>query len=345
MSAHSQTVIGLDFGSHFIKGVELRENQGHFSLLSLGQIATPPKGLFSDLPIDEQVMIDTVIRLIKEMKVSTKLVNTALPESQVFTRVIEVPRVSDKELSSALQWEAEQYIPLPLEEVNLDYAVINENMTDREKMEILLVAAPLKLIEKYTRILESAGLNPASLETEIIAAARALSPVMAKDAPTLLMNIGSSMTDIAVVNNSLINFTRTLSIGGEMIIKSISQELGFSMVQSEEYIKAYGIEKDKLEGKIFAAAKTVVDSLIEEVKKTISYYKEKHNDKEIKSLVLSGGVAKMPGLVFYIASEVGLETQIGNPIMSISKDEKIFGKLGAEVVSYSVACGLALKEI
>lgn len=341
----AQQVIGLDLGYNSIKAVELVKNGQTVQLESIGSIPTPPRGLLSDTPLDEQGMVDVISRLLHDMKVTTKLVNTSLPESQVFTRVIDVPKLSEKELASSIQWEAEQYIPLPIDQVNLDYAILGgDNGKDKDKMKVLLVAAPIKIIEKYTRILENAGLTLASIETEAIALSRILPAGIPEKSSLLLLNLGATSTDICIVRNKLLNFVRTIPTGGESLTRAISEELGFSSGQAEEYKRTYGLEKDKLEGKVFASIQPVFVTIIDEIKKIIAFYKERYPTEELSTIILSGGTAKLPGAISYLASETGINSQIGNPFENIVLQPNTKASVESTSSLFTVATGLALKD-
>ena len=160
------SIIGLDIGSHSIKLVEIERRKDEAILLATGSIPTPPKVLLSANPEDIESIAMVIKKLWNETGAHTKNVNIALPESQVFTRVIEVPQLSDRELTSAIKWEAEQYIPMPLDQVTVDFTILRDSReTGTNKMEVLLVASPKTLVEKYVTILEYADLIPVAVET------------------------------------------------------------------------------------------------------------------------------------------------------------------------------------
>ena len=148
---------GLDIGSHKIKAVKLARKGKEFRLVALGSGPATVKGLFSEAESDLTVLAQAIKKLHQETKIATKNVAAALPQDQVFTRVISLPKLSEKELDSALKWEAEQYVPLPLEEVTLAHQIVSEAKGDKkEKIELLLVAAPNHLVDKMTKVLKTA---------------------------------------------------------------------------------------------------------------------------------------------------------------------------------------------
>jgi len=342
---------GLDIGTYSIKLVELDRSKNGQKLSAIGQLTPPPNLIYSDSEIDKQTLADHIKKLVKESGVHTKNVVAAFPESLTFTRVIEMPKISDQELSSAIEWSAEQYIPMPLSEVKLSWMVLG---TEEDKAKqgakiarVLLVAAPNSLVERYMSILNAADLEPYAFETEVIAISRSLFPVDQAAPTTLIVSIGASTTDLSIVDAQNIQFTRSIGTGGNALTRAISQELGFEQGQSEEYKRSYGLMEDQLEGKIMNILKPVVDVIISEVERAILSYQTKHVSNPVKRIVLSGGSAQLPGLVVYMASSLGIEVQVGDPWQNIEIPEKLhFAPQDLQnQVSYTVALGLAKRDV
>lgn len=340
-----KSLLGLDIGTHSIKLIEMGVSGSNHTLLAAGSIPTPPKALSSTLEADHRAVAAAITQLIKETGAKSDSVALALPESQVFTRVIEVPALSPRELSSAISWEAEQYIPLPLDQVNLDYSILREaKETGTGKMDVLLVAAPKNLLEKYLTIIEMAELVTAAAETEIIATARALSRSVANvKNGALLVSLGAQTTDLAILRNGVLAFTRSISAGGEALSRALVSGLDFNTSQAEEFKRTYGLEQDKLQGKIVAAVKPIMDTIIGEIKRALAFYTEKHKDERVETILLSGGTAKLPGMVVYIAQNVGIEAQLANPWVGVTRDPR-FKILDGEGPTFTVAAGLALRD-
>lgn len=339
----SNLPIGLDIGSHTIKLVQLVGGKDQkFELKALGTIPAPQKGLSSDSQADLEMMAIAIKKLVLDARVSVKEVNASLPESQIFSRVIEMPGLTEAELGSAIKWEAEQYIPMPLSEVKMDYAVLPKSQKDQRKTEVLLVAAPLTLIEKYKKVLEMAGLTPVSLEPEIMALSRSL--VDNLSLPTLIINLGAKTTDLAIIRKGFLTFTRSISSGGETLAKAVASDMGLEISQAEEYKRTYGLEEDKLEGKILTSVKPILDAMIDEARRSIIFYKENYPEDHLQVVNLCGGTAKLPGLGTYLAENLALEVQIGNPWLKITANPKFFPNINEEGPLFAVACGLAMKS-
>jgi len=333
---------GLDIGSHNIKAVQLKKTQGKYLLVALGSAPSTSKGLLSEAESDLVTLSEIIKKLHQEIKIKTKNVVTALPQDQVFTRVITTPPLSEEELESALKWEAEQYVPFPIEEVSLTYEVLGKIKEDKEeKMEVLLAAAHNNLIEKTLKVLKIAGLNPVSLEMEIMAVSRSLVP---PDSPSVLViDLGAKATDLAVVENNKLVLVYSIPTAGEALTRALSMELELDPSQAEAYKKAYGLDVEKLEGRVSNAIKPILEIIIKEIEKTIQFYGTK--GKNIQRIVLSGGGAGLPELGTILTKKLNLEVQTGNPFSQIIKDSLLVKIPPTDLSLYAVSVGLAMKEI
>lgn len=339
--------VGLDIGYSSIKLVELAIDKQSSKLISLGTIASPQPGLLSDADTDLEAVANAIKKLLIATKIDQKEVAAALPESKVFTRVIDdLPYLSDNELSSAIRYASEEFIPMPINDVNLNWQVLFRSFgKDKDaKTVVLVVASPKNAVTKYVKVLTMVGIRPKALETEIIAVTRSLVGNNPFSPSTLIVQLGATTTDFAAVSKGLIWLTRSISTGGMALTRSLSQHFNFELTQAEEYKKVYGVLEDQLEGKVLEALKPVIEIIAGEAKRLIQAFETKYPQNPIKRVVLSGGGAKMPGLVIYFANSLGLEVQEADPWYSITKDKALASKLLSDASSYSVAVGLALRE-
>lgn len=343
----SKVTVGLDIGYSSIKIVSLAKNKDQFKLVSLGSIPAVQPGIISDADTDLENLGSAIKKLFQAAKISQKDVVAAIPESRVFTRVIDdLPYLDDNELSSAIRYAAEEFIPMPLVDVNLNWQVLVRSAAKDKnaKTVVLVIASPKHTVAKYIKILELAGLHATALETETIAVTRSLVGNNPFSPSTLIMQLGTTTTDFAAVSKGLIWLTRSISTGGMALTRAIAQNFNFEINQAEQYKRIYGLMEDQLGGKVFAALKPIIDIIAGEGKRVIQAFETKYPSNAIKRVVLSGGGAKMPGLVIYLANILGLEVQEADPWYSIIKDKNAATKLAQDASSYSVAVGLALRE-
>ncbi|MEK7605956.1 MAG: type IV pilus assembly protein PilM [Patescibacteria group bacterium] len=336
---------GLDIGATSMKLVWLQKAKTGFVLKSSLMTVTPAKGMFSESPFDQQAMAQAIQRLVVDAKVTTKNINVALPENQVFTKVIEMPDLSDKELSSAIYWEAEQHIPAPLNTMAIDYKVVRRNINNEvsPKMQVLLVGAPTVLVHRYQQILEMTGLSIAAVETEVISIVRSLVPANST-AVILIITIGALSTSLAIVQGGTIIFTYSIPLGGAAMDRAIASNFGFTPQQAEEYKKTYGINDQSLGGKISLTLQPILMSILTEVKKAIAYYVDKYkNDAPISQILLTGGSSLLPGIDLFFVKNAGIETLIGNPWKTFSITG-VTPDLMDQGPRFAVAIGLAMRS-
>lgn len=335
---------GLDIGTSSIKIVWLNREKGGFEYNTSYFAPAPPAGIQSESPLDQQELAQVLNKYVNEARVTTNSVNIALPEGQVFTKVIDMPVLAEKELANAIYWEAEQYIPAQLDTMTLDWSVLRrQGEAQAEKMRVLLVAAPTQLIKRYRSILELAGLSLASVETEIISVVRSVA--QGRNSPTsLLMHMGSLSTSVAIVQNGSLIFNYTIPLGGIAMTRGIASDFGFSPTQAEEYKKVYGLSDKNFGGKVGKAIEPILTEITLEIKKAMAFYSEKYkNESPISQILLTGGAAALPGIDVYFVRNIGVETVIANP-WKILNVQKVPENILAQGLEYAVAVGLALKE-
>ncbi len=334
---------GLDIGFSSIKAVVLSHSGKQPELVSLGSIAAPQPGIVSDADIDLEVEAKAIKNLMTQIKAPMNKVVVALPESKIFTRVIsDFPFLSDQELSAAIKYSAEEFVPLPIDQVNLTWVIINRNK-QQNKTEVLVVASPKNLVNKYLKVFEMAQIKPLALETEIIAATRALVGANSFSPTTLIVQLGATTTDFAIVSHGVILLTRSIVTGGVAMTRAIAQYLNFELIQAEEYKKVYGMLEDQLEGKIFQILKPIVDVIVSEGRRVVQSFQTKNPNNPVKRVVLTGGGAKLPGIVIYFANSLNLEVQEADPWFAVQKPANLAQKLTAEGPMYTVSIGLALR--
>lgn len=336
---------GLDIGATSLKLVWLDGRIGAFALKAALIEPAPPKGMLSESPIDEEEMAQSIAKIAKDAGMPSKLVNLALPENQVYTKVLEMPVLSDRELASAIYWEAEQYIPVPLANITLVWNVLKrpEHPTPADKMQVLMVGAPTMLVNKYQKIVGMAGLEINSMETEILATIRSL--VLDENFPTsLVVNIGAISTSFAIIRNGVMVFTYSMSIGGVAINRAIATDFGLTQQQAEEYKRVYGVSGKTLGGKIGKATEPILNSILAEIKKSIAFYSQKYkDDAPIRQILLSGGTAKLPGIEIFFANNSGIETAIANPWKALSS-QQVPKEILDNASDYTIAVGLAMRD-
>ncbi len=335
--------VGLDIGSKTIKIVELAHEGPNWKLGAAGVIGyrgKTPEHIKNEKEF--AVLAEAIKKLHKEAKISSKQVAINLPETQVFTRTVKFPLLTDSEIASAIKWEAEQYIPIPISEAVIQHQVLErkEDVSPPQAL-VLLVATPKTLVEKYLKVVKLAGLSVIAIETDLMALVRALAP----DKQTvLLVDFGARSTNIAIAKNGLLSFSRSVSTAGDAFTRAVAQVLGVEQHQAEEYKKAYGLSGSQLEGKIKEALDPVFQLVANEMRKAIHFYQTAEKGEMPKLAILAGGTSGMPEAVSAITRILGLETLVGDPFSKVSVDPEAAKSLAAYAPLYAVAVGLAMRE-
>ena len=341
-------IVGLNFGRSTFRAVELDKRKEGLIISNIGTYENPKVNFLSDKREDMDLIAEHIAEFFKEMGFGTSHVVMGLDESQVFMRVMKVPAMSDKELRSAVRYEAEQYIPLPLDQINLSYQRLDPDLTEKDKINVQVVAAKKDVLERYVAIAKKAKLVPYAIEPETLALGRVLGD--SADAPlgTIVMDLGFSGSIIVVTYGGAVRFTRSIPVGGDIITKAIQQELNLDVQQAEEYKKVYGMDPMQAEGKIFNVIRPIMDNLILEIKRATVFFTKHNSSANIKRLILTGGTALMPELLTYVAKNVDFEVQLANPLANFQFSQKLEPRrkdLSQDGPMYSTAVGLALREV
>lgn len=335
------SLIGLDIGRSFIKVVQVKKSGSKLSLESCATVVTPSGGIQSDSPFELKRVSEAIRNCVKAAKSQDDSCAVSLVESQVVTRLIDMPNLTDKELSSAINWEADQYIPLPIRDVNLQYQIISRpDANTSDKMQVLLIAAPKRMVEKYLRVVKDAGLNARALETESSALSRAL--IKVDDPPSIIISFGAVSTELILVKDGHVVFTRSLATGGVNLTRSIMAEFNMAEAQAEEYKHAYGILEDKLGGKVSNILKPILELVVGEVIKATEFSRSHLANHTIARIIMCGGGAYLPGFTEYLTQRTSLEVLLADPWSNFEKEGLIM-RLPGQGSFYSVATGLALR--
>lgn len=336
-------MVGLDIGTKTIKIVEIKKEANGYSLTGSGIVG------FTGNPVEKTVddkelsaLAQIVKRLHNETGVQSRDIVLSIPEQVAFTRTVAFPLLTDAEISSAVKWELEQYIPIPAQEAISQHVILERNdKSTPPQVTVLLVAAPRTIVEKYTKLVSLAGLNPIAVETELIALTRSLAP---PDKTVLIMDIGANSTDIAIAKNTMLCFSRSIPIAGEAFTRAVSQGLGITGQQAEEYKKTYGMTEAQLEGKVKTTLDPVIRLVVDEVKKAINFYETEQKSEPPSLVIVSGGSSGMPQLITSLSDMLGMEVSMASPFSKISLDPETANKLAPYSPLYSVAVGLGLRE-
>lgn len=337
--------VGVDIGTASVKVVELAKTKTGSRLLTYGLIElanqVDKNGSHNDTNVARSIQ-----SILSEAGVHGRQGVSSLPGFSVFTSLIELPKMTEKEVSEAIKYEAKRYVPISLENMVLDWKVVRqEEVTTKEglgtsKMDVLLTAAPKSLVNRYVKIFKESGLKLVGLETEAFALTRSL--IGNDKSPTLILDIGGSATDIFVIVGGFPILTRTIETGGRAITASISQRLRVSLDRAEQFKRDFGSKSEQQN--VPEVMRQSMQAIVEEVKNVLKLYYGK-NEEKIEKIVLSGGDAQMKWLPKFIEDEVEIKTFVGNPWARISYPQALAPVLESIGPHFAVAVGLAMREL
>lgn len=341
-----EPLIGVDLGYESLKVVQVNHASSPTTFMSANFLATKPHSLMKNLKEDKIVLTQTIRKALDEArprKITTRLAVSGLPESRVFTKVIEMPAMTEEELAEAVPYEAGRHIPLPPDETYLDWALLGTG--NSKTLDVLVIGAPKLLVEIYTEIFQNAGLELIALETKPIAAGRALTAPTDDTKPIVILDIGAEATGVSVFDQGNIKFTYTTPHGGNTLTKAISHHYRLNLANAEKLKREHGIDPQSKEGnRILKATEPILKDIIEEIVNAINFYQNRNpNHTKIEQIKITGGGAKTKGLVSYIMDATGISADIGNPLINLnSSSVKKFPQ--EELPRYTTAIGLALRD-
>lgn len=305
--------LALDIGSYTIKAISGKPGPKPTVTRVAETFNTSNISVPNDDAQVEQLaqLLDTFI---KDEKLPVNDVRLSLPESIISTKVIEVPRLSDAELASAIGWQAEQYIPIPPEELALEYEVLfRPDKTDKDvPMRVLLVGARKPIIERYVSAFAMLGIEPTVLETQILSVIRSLQ-FNSTDATTLVAHLGASSMSMAMIHSGEVEFVFNHMSGGQMLTRSLEQSIGLEANQAEQYKRTYGLDPNQFQGKVAQALAGPVKVLTDEMLKAIRFFVNTAPTESVQRVLLSGGTAQLPGLIQHITETLGVEVLLAAP--------------------------------
>ncbi len=335
--------VGIDFGNYSVKAVELKNIKSENpSLISFGGQAIPAGVLNSEDKEHQKKLADCLKALYKSAGIRNRKIVLAIPESAVFTRYIDLVGLKENEIETAVFFKAKQYIPIPIEDVQMSYIVLGFDPA-KSTYSVLLVAAPKKSIEIYLSVALQAGLEVLAIETESIAIGRAMYRANTSK-HMVILDFGADNTNMSIMYDGKMIFSQSIAIGSDSMTQALVNQFGLEYAQAEQYKRTYGIQQNVLENKVFNALKPIVDAILAEVQRGVEFYKTTTLRHSPGEFLLNGEAALLPGLSEYISSSFNIKASLADPWVNIKIPSKLEALVEKNRPNYSLALGLALKE-
>ena len=331
---------GLDIGTTAVRAVQLRNTPKEKALLRYGSQPINARVSQSDSATDQKQLLDTIVSLTGQTGINTRNVAVGAPSKDTFITVVDMPKLSQQELIKTIRYQAENYIPTPLDEVKLDWAILGDSPQGPDKVEVLLASTPKGLVEERMDLLESIGFNVIAIEPDALALARSLTPRDTTNTQ-MLLDIGNQATDLIISLAGAPRLVRASPTGGQSFVKSAMQNLAVDEKQASQFVFKFGLGEDKLEGQVYKAIQSTVDSLISEVEKSVKFFTTRYQNIPIEKIIVTGGASTLPEFPLYLANRMNIPVEIGNSWLNVSYPQKVYNELMSISNQFGVAVGLA----
>jgi type IV pilus assembly protein PilM len=345
----ARSLVGLDIGSSTVKAVELKPSGKGYKVTAFGAEPVPADSIVDGAIMDAVAVADAIRRLFAACRIQTKEVAASLSGSAVIVKKITLPVMADAELAESIHWEAEQYIPFDIQDVNLDYQVLNRGAQadGGASMEVLLVAAKKDKIADYTGAIAQAGRSAAVVDVDAFALQNAFEVNYGIDPAqvVVLLNAGASATNINIVRGDQPVFTRDVSMGGNAYTEALQKELNLPFEQADQLKRGTAVD-----GIAFDEARPVLRAVSEnmmlEIQKTFDFFRTTAASERLDRILVSGGACRAEGFMDMLTERFDAPVELFDPFRKVAFDAKRFSVADARDVAHTsaVAVGLALRR-
>lgn len=346
---NKRDLIGLDIGTDSLKIAQLKKTGRGYELVKAGLKTLPPGAISEDEVHDKKIIIEAIKALMHEQKITTKNVATSVAGRSVIVKRVKLPQMNEEELKESITYEAEQYIPFDINDVNLDFQIMNKAKSkEGGQIDVLLVAVKKERIQDLFSLITEAGLIPSVMDIDVFALENQYEINYEKqgDHYVVLLDIGADTMNMNILWEGETIFTRDASLGGNNYSKIFQNNLGLDFTQAEKLKLGESIE-GITEEKIIHLRGNFFEEILSEIQRSFDYFRATADDTPIAKIYLSGGTSKIPGIDQVLAQRFELEVEKTNPFKNIQINPQQFDPTWlAEIAPMmAVVVGLALRKV
>jgi type IV pilus assembly protein PilM len=339
-------VVGIDIGSSSVKLVQLKDNKGSYQLLNIGILPLPPEAIVDNTLMDSSSIATVIKNSVSSLGIKIKDVACSISGNSVIIRKIVLPAMPQEELEDQISWEAEQYIPFDINDVNMDFQILSPDNNDPSKMNVLLVASKKDIINDYVSVFSEAGMQLSVVDVDSFAVQNAfeVNHDFGSEDILALINIGASVMNINVIKDGITLFTRDVQMGGNLYSEEIQKQLGLSSHDAEtEKLLAHESNSDALRNVVMKVNETIA----QEIRRSLDFYNSTASDDRISGVFVSGGCSKVYNLINIISEKIGLPVDRINPFAKLKYNEKDFDPEYLQEIAplMAVPVGLAIRRV
>jgi type IV pilus assembly protein PilM len=345
----SKSLVGLDIGSSAIKAIELKPAGKSYRVAAYGSEPVPPDSIVDGAIIDGAAVVDAIRRVFESRSIKTREVAASLSGNAVIVKKISLPTMTEAELSESIYWEAEQYIPFDIQDVNLDYQILDPGnaASGKTTMDVLLVAAKKEKIADYTGVIGQAGCTAVVVDVDAFALQNAYEANYGTEpgAVVVLLNAGASATNINILHGDQSVFTRDIAIGGNAYTEALQKELNLPYEQADQ-LKHGGAVDGATYDDARPVLRAVTENVMLEIQKTFDFFKATASSDRVTRIVVSGGASRSEGFTEMLGERFEAPVEVFDPFKKIAFDAKKFSVEPSDVApTAAVAVGLALRRV
>ncbi len=349
MFASKKDIVGIDVGSSAIKLVRLRESRGIYHLVNIGIMPLAAETIVDNTIMDSTAIVDGISNLMQGMKVKARRVATSVSGHSVIIRKISLPVMTETELDASIQWEAEQYIPFDVSEVNIDFQIIGPDVKDPSQMNVMLVAAKKDFVDDIVGLFTEAGLEPVVMDIDCFAVENMFdyNYGFVEDEVVALIDLGATATSVNVLKGDVSVFTRDIQAGGNLLSEELQKRLG---VSSEEAERAKLGDKEIVDvdpDTVNEVLGDAITNLVQEVQRSLDFFTATSSDDRVTKVYLTGGVSSSEQVRSALEKQLGIPAEVVNPFRNLTISDKEFDSEYLDAVGpmFSVAVGLAMRKV
>jgi len=349
----SKTTIGLEIGARAIKAVELLHKKGNYELKKLVRVEIPYKKK------KEVATLEALRSLIGDHRINTHRIVLGVGGESVIVRRVNLPLMRKRELKRAIRWEAERYIPYPIDEICLDFHILKEtSLRKKKEMTVILVGVKKEVVENHLQLLQKADIIPQIIDANVLALYNVFDLSYGEGMKrAAILEIGHQVTTLMLMDEGNLFLVRNINIGGALFTQNIAEELKVGYPEAEKIKEKYGFlvsseraeseEEIKVKEEIDKIMRKSMNSLVEEIIRSFDYYTSQTKGAVIEKVILSGGSSYLRNIDKFLAEELGVPVMKGNPFEHIICKKEEFSSISLARVDsiFSVGAGLALREI
>jgi len=346
-SRGQELAVGLDIGSHAVKACELAPTGDGYRLISLGSAMLPPDSLEDGALLDPDAVGSVIAALADNLKLKSKKVAISVSGYSVIVKKINLEVMSEKDLATHIQEEAEQYIPFDIDDVYLDFQDLKTNQVGDDRTDVMLVAAKKEVVDGYLGMLDDIGLKPVVVDVDAFALENAFEATAGASENVALVDIGASKMNINMLKGGISTLARDVVLGSRQLTERIAEELNIDFDEAEA-IKVGSVPPAKdAHPRLRRIYQNACEQWVSEITRALDHYATNNPDSPINRIVLSGGGAKVAGLAGFVARETGVATELLNPFARCQIDTGAIDSGYLEQVSpeMALAAGLATRPV